>query len=365
MPFVGVLIDRYGPRAFILGGSMLFALCYLALSAMPGQFIVYVAIILVIGLTAGPATSPLLFTKPLVVAFAKSRGVALGFALSGTVIISFVVQPALQHAIANFGWRAGYGIVLAPIALVCGLASFALLGGISRVSARLAEVTLTEEAHLGHTLSEALRDARFWLLGLCMVSLTLAAGAFSQQLQPLLSDLGIPGPKAALLGVWFAASVVIGRLICGSLLDRMWAPGVGFVCLCAPEIGLLLFVGGAPPVWLLAVAILLVGFAFGAEADMVAFFTARYFGLRSFAAIVGVLGLALGVSGAIGGVAGGLLFDLRGDYKLNLVLGSGLAAVGALSLLASGLLRGKVSSDLPVAEVEAAALSAAASGLNR
>jgi hypothetical protein len=55
-----------------------------------------------------------------------------------------------------------------------------------------------------------------------------------------------------------------------------------------------------------------------------------------------------------------LLFDLRGDYDLNLVLGSGLAAVSALSLLASGLFPRKVSPNRPAAEIEAAALSAAA-----
>jgi MFS family permease len=365
LPLMGVLIDRYGPRAFILAGSVLFSLAYLALSAMPGQFVIYVAIVIMMSLTAGPATSPLLFTKPLVSAFEKSRGLALGFALSGAVIISFIVQPVLQYVISEFGWRAGYGIVLAPIGLVCGLASFALLGGIRRVSARHAEVSLTEEeAHLGHTLPEALRDARFWLFGVALVCLSLTAGAFTIHFQPLLSDMGIPRSQAALLGVWFAASVVIGRLICGSLLDRFWAPGVGFVCLCAPVIGLLLFLG-APPLWLLVVGILLVGFSFGAEFDTLAFFTARYFGLRSFGAIIGVLGMAVGVSTAIGGALGGLLFDLRGDYSLNLVLGSGLAAVSAFSLLASGLLRGKVSADVLAAEVETAAMSVSASGLNQ
>src|ERR1700736_4094441 len=285
LPLMGVLIDRYRPRAFILVGSVLFSLAYLALSAMPGQFVIYVGIVIVISLTAAPATSPLLFTKPLVSAFEKSRGVALGFALSGAVIISFIVQPVLRYVISEFGWRAGYGIVLA---------SFALLGGIRRVSARRAEVTPTEEAHLGHTLSEALRDARFWLFGVALVSLSLTAGAFTIHFQPLLSDMGIPGPQAALLGVWFAASIVIGRLIGGTLLDRFWAPGVGFVCLCAPVIGLPLFLG-APPLWLVVVGILLVGFSFGADFNTLAFFTARYFGLRSFGAIIGVLGMAVGV----------------------------------------------------------------------
>jgi predicted MFS family arabinose efflux permease len=190
-----------------------------------------------------------------------------------------------------------------------------------------------------------------------MMCMSMAAGAFGGQLQALLSDMGIPGPKAALLGVWYAASVVIGRLICGALLDRIWPPGVGFVSLSAPVIGLLLFLTGAPPIWLLAVGILLVGFSFGAEGDMLAFFTARYFGLKSFGAVFGVLGMALGVAVAIGGAAGGFLFDLRHNYHLNLELGSGLAAVSACSLLASGMVRGKAAPSLSAAEVETAALS--------
>jgi hypothetical protein len=88
---------------------------------------------------------------------------------------------------------------------------------------------------------------------------------------------------------------------------------------------------------------------------MPAFFIARYFGLRAFGAIIGMLGMAVGVSAAIGGAVGGMLFDLRHNYNLNLVLGSGLSAVSAFSLLASGLLSGKVSRDLPAGAVEIAA----------
>jgi MFS family permease len=207
----------------------------------------------------------------------------------------------------------------------------------------------------GVSLPQALRDPRFWLLGLSMVCMSLASGGFGSQLQALLSDLGVPGPQAALLGVWYAASVVIGRLVCGTLLDRIWPPLVGCVSLCAPAIGLLAFLGGAPPVWLLAGAILLVGYAFGAEGDMLAFFTARYFGLRSFGAIFGVLGMALGVAVAVGGVASGFLFDRNLNYRLNLELGSCLAAMSAVALLSSGLLR-RAQPPTPSGTAEQAAL---------
>ena len=335
MPIVGVLVDRWGPRGFILAGSIMFCAANLALSAMSGQIWVYFAIMLFIGLAAAPATAPLVFTQPLVAAFAKSRGLAIALGYSGGVIASFFVQPTLQHTIAAYGWRDGYRL-LAPISLGLGLTSFVLLGRRSKATGSEPVVHSLSDRE-GLSLREAVRDARFWLLGLAMVSMSLASGAFGSQLQALLSDIGVPGPRAALLGVWYAASVSMGQLVNGSLLDRLWPPGVGCVALSIPIGGLLLFLVGAPPIWLLALALLLVGYAFGAEGGMLAFFTARYFGLKSFGAIFGVLGMALGVSVAIGGASAGFLFDLRHNYHLNLQLGSALAALSATSLLASGL----------------------------
>jgi MFS family permease len=339
MPVVGVLVDRYGPRAFILAGSLMFCAAHIALSMMNGQIWVYFAILLFIGVAAAPATAPLVFTQPLVAAFAKSRGLAIALAYSGGVIVSFVLQPTLQHTIATYGWRAGYQM-LAPVALGLGVASFALLGRRSKAQGS-EPVVHSLSSQEGLSLGGAAREGRFWLLGLSMVCMSLASGAFGSQLQALLSDLGVPGPRAALLGVWYAASVSIGQLVNGSLLDRLWPPGVGFVALSVPVGGLLLFLGGSPPIWLLALALLLVGYAFGAEGGMLAFFTARYFGLKSFGAIFGVLGMALGVSVAIGGASAGFLFDLRHNYHLNLQLGSALAAISATCLLASGLLSSK------------------------
>jgi MFS family permease len=349
MPAVGVMIDRYGPRFFILAGAILFAAAYLALSAMPGPLWVYLAVVLAIGLTAGPATAPLIFTRPLVGAFAKSRGLALAFGMSGSVALSIVVQPTLQHVVATHGWRAGY-MVMAPIGLACGLASFVLLFD---SKPRQAPATSAQPARndADHSLSEALHDPRFWLLAFSMMCISMAGAAFAGQMQPLLSDLGAPGRTAALLGAWYATSVVVGRLICGTLLDRLWSPGVGFVALSGPVLGLLVFLIHAPPLWMMAGGVALVGLSQGDAAG--------YFGLKAFGVIFGILGLCFGVAVAIGGVAGGVLFDRVGDYHLNLELGSALSAA-AISLLASGLLRRKTAPTPPVDDIEAAALSVSA-----
>ncbi len=336
MPAVGMLVDRHGPRLFILLGAILFAGAYAALSAMPGEIWAYCAIILIIGLAAGPATSPLVVTRPLVSAFAESRGLALALGMSGAVAVSTVVLPALQYVIAHYGWRTGYA-AMAPVTLALGLAAFVLLRGASPAPGSRNPAP----EPTGHTLREALGDGRFWLLALSMICISMAGGAFSSQFQPLLSDLGVPGATAALLGAWYAASVIVGRLGAGLLLDRLWPPMVGAVALSGPIVGLPLFLSPDPSLAVLLVGAALVGLSTGAEADMLAFFAARYFGLKRFGAIFGVLGLFFGLSVAIGGIGAGFLFDAAGDYRLVLILGAVLAAVSAVTLLASGLAKGR------------------------
>ncbi len=350
MPAVGVLVDRHGPRLFILLGAMLFAAAYTALSVMPGEIWAYYAIVLFIGLAAGPATAPLVVTRPLVSAFSEARGLALALGMSGAVAISTVVLPTLQSVIAHFGWRAGYA-AMAPLTLTLGLSAFFLLRGASPAS-QPSRGPAPDQA--GHTLREAFCDTRFWLLAVSMICISMVGGAFSSQFQPLLSDLRVPGATAALLGAWYAASVIVGRLGAGLLLDRLWPPAVGAVALSGPILGMPLFLAADPSMAVVMVGAALVGLSTGAEADMMAFFAARYFGLNRFGAIFGVLGLFFGLSVAIGSIAAGFLFDAAGDYRLVLILGAILAAVGAASLLASGLVKGRPAPAAPILSLKPA-----------
>ena len=351
MPAVGMLVDRHGPRLFVLLGAILFAGAYAALALMPGELWAYYAIIVLIGLAAGPATAPLVVTRPLIGAFTESRGLALALGMSGAVAISTFVLPVLQYVISHYGWRTGYAAMV-PLTLTLGLAAFFLLRGASPVK-QASNGPAPEQA--GHTLREALSDARFWLLAISMICISMAAGAFSSQFQPLLSDLSVPGSTAALLGVWYAASVIVGRLGAGVLLDRLWPPAVGAVALSGPIIGMPLFLAADPSLTGMLIGAALVGLSTGAEADMLAFFAARYFGLKRFGAIFGVLGLFFGLSVAIGGIAAGFAFDRAGDYRLVLILGSILAGVSTMSLLASGLARGRPARMAPILNLKTAA----------
>ena len=78
----------------------------------------------------------------------------------------------------------------------------------------------------------------------------------------------------------FGLSIIIGRVVVGYLVDRLWAPGVAAFCLAIPAAGAAMLYG-SQSFEAAALAAFLIGFAAGAELDLMAFLAARYFGLGS------------------------------------------------------------------------------------
>jgi MFS family permease len=85
-----------------------------------------------------------------------------------------------------------------------------------------------------------------------------------------------------------------------------------------------------------SIAIILVGFAAGAEIDIVGYLTARYFGMKSYGLIYGTIMMASTLFLAACGYAGGRLYDVYHGYREALMLFAGLYAVSAVSYLLLG-----------------------------
>ena len=82
-------------------------------------------------------------------------------------------------------------------------------------------------------------------------------------------------------------------------------------------------------------AAFLVGLGMGAEADIIAYLTSRYFGLRSFGEIYGYLFATFTLAGALGPVLMGVGFDHLGSYRAPLLffLAATLVATALLTRL--------------------------------
>ncbi len=103
-----------------------------------------------------------------------------------------------------------------------------------------------------------------------------------------------------------------------------------------PVLGCGLMLLDTPGYVVLALAVASFGVTIGAEYDVVMYLTSRYFGIRSFASLMGALLTAGALGGAVAPVVAGWLHDRYAGYHVMLMLLMALMAVGALAIVTMG-----------------------------
>lgn len=333
-PLFGRLIDRIGVRPVLSTCLVLVALSYILIANTGGNYTLFlVAYVLLV--TAGLGTTGIAFTRAVASRFSSSRGTALAISRIGYSLCGAFMPIIAFHVISTYGWQAGY-YLLAGAALLIALPVVLLF-----VSDKRDAVELNAKGK-----PTALLDMRLWLklLSNRKVLLVCLAAAFTygpvigimSQLQPLLTGKGLAPELAAEFGALLAISVVAGTLTTGLLVDRIWAPAVGCAFTLLPVLGIMFLLPATPTIWMAGLGLVLIGLAQGAEIDVVAYIIARYFGMKSFAAIYGLSVLFIGVFTSMGAMGFGFAYDYFGSYNEALIAAGVLFTLGALCYLFLG-----------------------------
>lgn len=316
MPFAGRLIDRHGVRVPILASLLLFGggtLCLPTLIDAFGLKALYCGAFWV-GVTGSPSSS-IAYVKVLSGWFDRSRGLALGFAMSGLALGGAVAPVLAARLIAAFDWRAGFH-GLATLPLLIGIPNALLIREAPAAGLVPGDVAAAPAA--GVTIAGALRHRVFWMLLTVFFASACAIHGVQIHLAPLLSDRALT-PSDAALGVGFMFGIsAVARLVSGHAFDRMFAPRIGALCFMAACVGAALLIPPSEPLVYLA-AVALLGIGAGAEGDLMAILVSRYFGLRAFGAIYGILFGAFMIGSALGPLFLGLGFDATGSYASSLI----------------------------------------------
>jgi predicted MFS family arabinose efflux permease len=201
--------------------------------------------------------------------------------------------------------------------------------------ARDASTESAREA-MGLTFTEALRDWRLWVLAVAFIPISFAVGGPIPNMENILNLHGFDKPTIGTLVAFIGLSVVIGRLLGGWLIDRLWAPGVAFVLLSLPALACWLLALPSLTFGRALLCISLIGFAAGVEYDLMAFLVARYFGLRSYAAIYGALYGCFALGAGIGPMIFGADFDESRSYDRTLIASAVMLVASAALLLTLG-----------------------------
>lgn len=330
-PVIGLTIDRYGGRAIALWGLVGVAVGYLMAAGSSGAlwyfYLSYAAVALL-----GAGSGPVSWTRAVASRFHARRGLALALTLSGTGLAAIVVPPYAVFFVEHFGWRTGY-LALAMLPVIALPVAFAFF----RPQGTAPESTAPEVPSdlPGATLREAVSSYRFWLLLTSILAMYVGITGIVPNLIPALTDDGFSPAAAASVQSAYGVALIIARLGIGWLLDRFWGPGVACIVLTSPAVACLILIN--EPSYLMAVlASALIGAAAGAELDLLAYFAARYFGLRNYGRIYGFLYTGVAFGAGLGPISFAYLSQITGSYVASFQMALSLFCFGGLSILFLG-----------------------------
>ena len=273
--------------------------------------------------------TPLGYAKAISAWFDRRRGLALGIAMSGVGLGAFVVPQLAERLIERVGWRGAY-VGLGLLTFVIAFPAVALWIREPRPGEGERGAAAPIALPLGHTVREAARTARFWMLGAAFFLVAVAINGSAAHIVPLLTDHGLSAASATATLAIFGLATMSGRLLAGFLVDRIFAPYVATFFFLAPIAGFA-FLASATGM-LPAAGVVLMGMGLGTEIDLIAFLVTRYFGQRAFGQIYGYFFMIFGLGSSFGRFLAGLIFDLTGSYTPALI-GAALALVVAVILV--------------------------------
>lgn len=348
LQLVGWLNLRFGIKRVTLVSLFTMALGYLATTRIGGPvWTLYAAFFLlpIVGMGALAVT----WTQLLNLWFARNRGLALALGLSGTGITAAVTPPLFAWGVATWGWQAPF-VILALVNVLIGipltLAWFRLpqpdmeanagARPAAGVKGKVVTAATTPPALAGMTFRAALASPRYWICNLALCLVVSAVMGMVTSTVPMLRDRGMTLSEATQVFSWFGIALVLGRLVVGYLLDRLWPPGVAAISLALPAAGAVLFLSGSGDLALLSLAAALAGLGAGAEFDIAAFLMARYFGLKDYGRIFGLHQGLITVASAGAPLLFAAMFSATGGYAMMLTYCAASTLAGSLLLLTLG-----------------------------
>jgi predicted MFS family arabinose efflux permease len=239
--------------------------------------------------------------------------------LCGTSLCSVITPPLAAYLIDQLGWRLAFpaialcwGIVVLPLLLLF----FTSAADKERTGAT-ARTSHVRPSFFASFRGEVL-TFRFLQVALAGFSIALVVVSMALTIVPILSSNGITRGTAAGIAALLGISSICGRLTIGLLLDRFSGRHIAAVAVCFPIVGSLLLLTYPGSIPAAALAVMIFGLALGAELDILAYLTSRYFKLASFGMLFGTIGIFINLAGSVGPVLLNAVYDATNSYRLAL-----------------------------------------------
>jgi MFS family permease len=179
----------------------------------------------------------------------------------------------------------------------------------------------------GFSLQEAIGTWQFWMFFSMVFCFGFCQMTIMVHIVPHVTGLGISAAIAASVLSVIGGSSILGRIVMGTLADRMGGRPpfiIAFIIMSCALFWLLV----AKELWMLYLFALMFGFPYGAMIALQSPMVAELFGLSSHGIILGVAAFGFTVGGSVGPVLAGRIFDIIGSYRAGFLVCAILAVVG-------------------------------------
>jgi len=310
-PIVGFLVDRFGSRKLLFGGSIVIGLGLLTLSLTRSLAMFYMSFLL-IALGAGGCTSVVTMTA---VAnwFQNNIGLALGITASGFGASGLII-PIIVGLIDRFGWR----LTL----IILGLGMWAIGAPLSALI-RDRHHSPQEENGRGEfqdsiaevSPREAMKSKPFLLLNAAETVRMMAVTAVVVHLMPYLGSVGFQRSTGGVVAASLPLVSILGRFGFGWLADRFDKRYVLAFTFFIMSAGLAAFSIVRNP-GMTVLFLLLFSPGFGGSMVIRGAILREYFGMASFGKLIGIVLGSASIGGIVGPTLAGYAFDHVGTYTV-------------------------------------------------
>jgi MFS family permease len=365
-PVTGWMIDRYGVRPLMIGGTIIAGAGYVLLS-QTNTYLAFLLVYLLLVSVGGSTTFMQASTTAINHWFIRKRGIAMAINSAAFRFGGALTVPVLSWLVLHYGWQAAsLWIGLFMIVAITPLGIFFKRSpesvgqrpdGAPGLAGAATPVSTVKSAFDPHPriksgagssplparergpadeeddwgVKEALKTKAFWVLALGTVLRMSAHGAVFVHLIAILVSKGQGQQVSAnMVGVMALVSVPL-ILITGWASDRLSRQKILAVCYVSSGVALLLLtvVDGTVP--LMLALVLFTGTEAGASLNWA--IVGDLFGRKKYATIRGLLAPIYNAALVVTPVAAGLVYDNTGSYNYALMGGAGLFIAAAFTFL--------------------------------
>lgn len=326
--FSGFLADRFGaPRVLSFGLALLTA-CLLLMAAARSVFEIIAVYSLIGGVAAGTVAIQVVAAM-VTRAVEKGRGFATGLATSGSTAGQVLIIPGLAALMAATGWRTGF-VALAAVVALLGLFVWGALRGQAAPSPVAAPPPLRSLLQRDSFVFAFPFQALFWSYVICGFT---TSGVIETHLLPYAIACGFTPLEGASAYGLLSVINLVGIIFAGWLSDRLEKHWLLAAIYTLRALGFLLLMRVASDLDALLAFTIVFGMADYATIPVTIGLLARHIGVSRIGTSMGLLAGGHAIGGAIGALAGGVLYDLFASYAATWWASAALAQVAALLVL--------------------------------